>query len=62
MSLCVWTALHNLLQGDLQGNFVNHNPRACIICNPDNASSTSDAENGEDFSPTKIVSTYRGVG
>ncbi|KAL8598400.1 hypothetical protein ACOMHN_032677 [Nucella lapillus] len=50
-------ALHSLLEEDLEGNFADHSPRACIVCNPDNASSTSDAENGEDFSPSKILPT-----
>lgn len=49
-------ALHRLLQDDLQGSLADHAAKSCIVCNPDSVNSTSDAENGEDFSPIKSVS------
>ncbi|PVD26951.1 hypothetical protein C0Q70_12099 [Pomacea canaliculata] len=50
-------ALHRLLQDDLQGSLADHAAKSCIVCNPDSVNSTSDAENGEDFSPIKSLST-----
>ncbi|XP_029647617.1 TBC1 domain family member 23 isoform X2 [Octopus sinensis] len=41
--------LHEALRGNLSQGLTDHNPKNCIVCNPDMVSSASDLENGDDF-------------
>jgi hypothetical protein len=44
------TALHHLLNGQLNDGIVDHNPKSCIVCVPE-LGNISDAESGDDFKP-----------
>lgn len=44
-----YQSLHELLKERLSEGLSSHNPRHCIVCNPDASHSSSDLENGEDF-------------
>jgi hypothetical protein len=48
--------MHTALEEDLQGNLADHQPKLCIICNPEQASSHSDTEYADNFTAGKIVS------
>ena len=48
----IFPAVHHLLKDRLSDGLTNHNPKHCIICNPEAAS--SDLESGEDFHPTQV--------
>lgn len=46
-----YSAVHQLMKDRLSDGLTNHNPKHCIICNPDAAS--SDLESGDDFQTKK---------
>ena len=43
------SALHQELEDNLNKGLADHNPRTCIVCNPDMASANSDLENCDEF-------------
>ncbi|XP_064618289.1 TBC1 domain family member 23-like [Liolophura sinensis] len=45
-----YIALHSHLKDDIAGGLTDHNPKMCIVCNPDlSAGGASDTENLEEF-------------
>ena len=44
----VVSALHNLLQSNLDEGLVDHNPKSCIVCRPE-LGNHSDTETAEQF-------------
>ncbi|XP_041372559.1 TBC1 domain family member 23-like [Gigantopelta aegis] len=50
-----YSELHQVLRDNLSEGLADHNSKRCIICCPDNASSASDVENGDDFGPLKTA-------
>lgn len=50
MDMMFVSALHTHLKDDLAGGLTDHNPKMCIVCNPDlSAAGASDTENMEEF-------------
>lgn len=53
-----FTDIHEILKDKLSEGLANHNPKHCIVCNPEASNSSSDLENGEDFHRPEKVSKY----
>lgn len=54
----LFSGLHELLKDRLSEGLSSHNPKHCIVCNPDASHSSSDLENGEDFHRSGKVKNY----
>ncbi|XP_061188960.1 TBC1 domain family member 23-like [Saccostrea echinata] len=48
-----YQSLHEILKDRLSEGLTSHNPKHCIVCNPEACNSSSDMENGEDFHRTQ---------
>ncbi|XP_013415519.1 TBC1 domain family member 23 [Lingula anatina] len=49
-----YTAIHESLKGNLAEGIKDHNPKSCIVCNPDAPEAAADIDSTEEFGEKKI--------